>query len=246
MRSRRRRTSLGAAAAYDLRTPLFWEMSSILVIILVVPVLFVAVRRINHVSAMANPACLRGSRDCRVLEPAHRRHGRTSQTRDVPGRRFLRFSPLGCDRALRIPQGRRHLPVDRQHAVADRQPPRRAPRRPPHAAAAAADPATAPHWSGSATAQHGSVSNPRDILWISSAGNYVEYSLADGITHLVRGTLAGEKARLTKFNIVRVHRTRLVNLSRVTGLKAGAERRLRTDARYRSGRYGQPTIPRRA
>ena len=44
--------------------------------------------------------------------------------------------------------------------------------------------------------------------------------MADGRTHLVRGTLAGEEARLTKFNIVRVHRTRLVNLSRVTGLKA--------------------------
>jgi len=36
--------------AYDLRTPLFWEISSILMIILVAPVLFVAVRRINHAS----------------------------------------------------------------------------------------------------------------------------------------------------------------------------------------------------
>jgi DNA-binding LytR/AlgR family response regulator len=62
---------------------------------------------------------------------------------------------------------------------------------------------------------------PRDVLWISSAGNYVEYRLADGITHLVRGTLAAEEARLTKFNIVRVHRTRLVNLTRVSGLKTG-------------------------
>jgi DNA-binding LytR/AlgR family response regulator len=61
--------------------------------------------------------------------------------------------------------------------------------------------------------------DPRDILWISSAGNYVEYALAGGRTHLVRGTLAAGEARLTKFNIVRVHRTRLVNLSRVTGLR---------------------------
>ena len=37
------------------------------------------------------------------------------------------------------------------------------------------------------------------------------------VAHLVRGTLAAEEARLTKFNIVRVHRTRLVNLTRVTG-----------------------------
>jgi len=62
---------------------------------------------------------------------------------------------------------------------------------------------------------------PSDILWISSAGNYVEYSLAGGVNHLVRGTLAAEEARLTPFNIVRVHRTRLVNLARVSGFKAG-------------------------
>ena len=35
---------------YDVRTPLFWEMSSIATIILVAPVLFVAVRRMRHVS----------------------------------------------------------------------------------------------------------------------------------------------------------------------------------------------------
>jgi hypothetical protein len=63
---------------------------------------------------------------------------------------------------------------------------------------------------------------PRDILWISSAGNYVEYRLADGTNHLIRATLAAEEARLTPFNIVRVHRTRLVNLTRVSGLKTCA------------------------
>jgi LytTr DNA-binding domain len=63
---------------------------------------------------------------------------------------------------------------------------------------------------------------PGDILGVSSAGNYVEYILAGGRNHLVRGTLAAEEARLVKFNIVRVHRTRLVNLSRVSGLKAGS------------------------
>ena len=36
--------------AYDLRTPLFWEMSSVATIILVAPVLFVAVRRLRHAS----------------------------------------------------------------------------------------------------------------------------------------------------------------------------------------------------
>jgi DNA-binding LytR/AlgR family response regulator len=62
---------------------------------------------------------------------------------------------------------------------------------------------------------------PAEILLISSAGNYVEYSLAGGINHLVRGTLAAEEARLKQYNLVRVHRTRLVNLSRVTGFKGG-------------------------
>jgi len=62
---------------------------------------------------------------------------------------------------------------------------------------------------------------PRDIVGVSSAGNYIEYTLASGRNHLVRGTLAAEETRLLRFNIVRVHRTRLVNLSRVSGLKTG-------------------------
>jgi len=63
---------------------------------------------------------------------------------------------------------------------------------------------------------------PRDVTTVSSAGNYVEYGMADGRTHLVRGTLAAEEARLSAFRIMRVHRTRLVNLSRVTSVRAGA------------------------
>ena len=62
---------------------------------------------------------------------------------------------------------------------------------------------------------------PSDILWVGSAGNYVEYSLAHGRSHLIRGTLATEEGRLAKFNIARVHRTRLVNLARVNGLRPG-------------------------
>ena len=60
---------------------------------------------------------------------------------------------------------------------------------------------------------------PRDILWISSAGNYVEYSLADGTNHLIRGTLASAETELTRFNLARIHRTRLANLDRVTGME---------------------------
>jgi hypothetical protein len=60
---------------------------------------------------------------------------------------------------------------------------------------------------------------PRDILWISSAGNYVEYSLADGANHLIRGTLASAESELARFNLARIHRTRLANLDRVTGME---------------------------
>jgi DNA-binding LytR/AlgR family response regulator len=60
---------------------------------------------------------------------------------------------------------------------------------------------------------------PRDILWISSAGNYIEYTLADGASRLIRGTLASAEAELTRFNLARIHRTRLANLERVTGME---------------------------
>lgn len=61
---------------------------------------------------------------------------------------------------------------------------------------------------------------PRDILWISSAGNYIEYSLADSSSHLIRGTLAAAESELARFGLARIHRTRLANLARVTGLQS--------------------------
>jgi LytTr DNA-binding domain len=61
---------------------------------------------------------------------------------------------------------------------------------------------------------------PRDILWISSAGNYIEYSLADGSNHLIRGTLAAAESELSRFNLARIHRTRLANLDRVTAVQS--------------------------
>jgi hypothetical protein len=54
--------------------------------------------------------------------------------------------------------------------------------------------------------------NASEIIWVASAGNYVEFSLP-AKRHLVRGTLAGEEARLLPFGLVRVHRTRLANLN---------------------------------
>jgi hypothetical protein len=58
----------------------------------------------------------------------------------------------------------------------------------------------------------------REIIWVASAGNYVEFSLA-AARHLVRGTLAGEEARLLPFGLVRVHRTRLANLNHVIAVE---------------------------
>lgn len=59
---------------------------------------------------------------------------------------------------------------------------------------------------------------PRDILWVASAGNYIEYCLSNGAQHLIRGTLAATESELGRFAIVRVHRTRLANLDRVSAV----------------------------
>jgi DNA-binding LytR/AlgR family response regulator len=60
--------------------------------------------------------------------------------------------------------------------------------------------------------------DPRDIVSVTSAGNYVEFNLPAG-RRLIRGTLAAEEARLQPFGLVRVHRTRLANLTRVVAIE---------------------------
>lgn len=60
--------------------------------------------------------------------------------------------------------------------------------------------------------------DPRDIISVTSAGNYVEFNLPAG-HRLIRGTLAAEEARLKPFGLVRVHRTRLANLNHVVAAK---------------------------
>ena len=62
----------------------------------------------------------------------------------------------------------------------------------------------------------------REILWVASAGNYVEYALAGGQRHLIRTTLQAEEERLSKVGIVRIHRTRLVNLKRIVAVVSRA------------------------
>lgn len=60
-----------------------------------------------------------------------------------------------------------------------------------------------------------------DILYITSAGNYVEYVMATGRRHLIRATLQAETARLSSLGIARVHRTRLVNVKRIVAVVWG-------------------------
>lgn len=57
-----------------------------------------------------------------------------------------------------------------------------------------------------------------DILAVSSAGNYVEFWLADGRRPLMRATLAAIEVELGPFGFARTHRSWLVNGDRVTGL----------------------------
>jgi hypothetical protein len=59
---------------------------------------------------------------------------------------------------------------------------------------------------------------PGDISHVEAAGNYVEFHTASK-THLVRGTLASWEARLTARGFVRVHRSRLVNRTKIAALK---------------------------
>lgn len=60
--------------------------------------------------------------------------------------------------------------------------------------------------------------DPRDIVSVTSAGNYVEFNLPTG-RRLIRGTLAAEEVRLKPFGLVRIHRARLVNLNRVVAVE---------------------------
>lgn len=57
------------------------------------------------------------------------------------------------------------------------------------------------------------------IVAVSSAGNYVEFWLADGRKPLMRATLAAVEVELERFGFVRAHRSWLVNAEAVTGLR---------------------------
>jgi hypothetical protein len=73
--------------------------------------------------------------------------------------------------------------------------------------------------------------DPNEITSVVSAGNYVEFQLAGARNHLIRTTLQAQEARLAPFGIVRVHRSRLVNLKRIVALtwRASGDFELRLD-----------------
>jgi len=58
-----------------------------------------------------------------------------------------------------------------------------------------------------------------EILAVRSAGNYVEFALADGRRPLVRSSLTAVLEGLASQGFVRTHKSWLVNSARVTGLK---------------------------
>lgn len=59
---------------------------------------------------------------------------------------------------------------------------------------------------------------PADILFLESAGNYVEFH-TNGKPRLVRGTLAAWDAQLADRGFVRIHRARIVNRARISAIK---------------------------
>jgi hypothetical protein len=91
---------------------------------------------------------------------------------------------------------------------------------------------------------------PGDILFVEAAGNYVTFNTA-ARTYLVRGTLASWEARLAARGFVRVHRSHVVNRTRIASFKPTASgdleitldngRRLAGSRRYREALEGART-----
>lgn len=64
----------------------------------------------------------------------------------------------------------------------------------------------------------------RDIVFIEAAGNYTELHLADDTTALTSTTLSEWETRLPDAHFVRIHRSTIVNVDRVTRVEQEAGR----------------------
>ena len=59
----------------------------------------------------------------------------------------------------------------------------------------------------------------RDIDWISAAGDYAELHV-NGAVHLLRETMGALEAKLDSSHFARIHRSKIVNLSRILELRS--------------------------
>ena len=199
---------------YDLGRPLLWEMSSIVTIVLIAPLLLVAVRRMRMASrwiwrvglAIGTIVAFSAMHIAGMVAIRKAAMWLLGSTYDF----HLSVATLIYEFRKDVVTclliaGALWLIDNRREA----QPPQPGAPEPP---------GTASHtvWLRDGTTRIRI--QPSDIVWVSSAGNYVEYSLANGTNHLVRGTLAAAESQLARFNLARVHRTRLANLGRVTGV----------------------------
>ncbi|MBR1170434.1 LytTR family transcriptional regulator DNA-binding domain-containing protein [Bradyrhizobium liaoningense] len=203
--------------SYDIGRRLFWEMSSIGVILLLLPILVLAVRRMRRTPGLAAQAAIGAIAllGFSTLHIAGMVWVRKLALWLAGGAYDFRFSLATVLYEFRkdavavvligatiwLLESRREL---KRAAIASSAPPAPQP------------PSPDLIWLRDGTSRIRVV--PRDILWVASAGNYIEYSLADGTQHLIRGTLAAAESELARFSIVRVHRTKLANLDRVRGV----------------------------
>ena len=205
---------------YDVGTPLLWDMTSIAVILLLTPVLLVIVRRIRLEPAIGVRIGLALATSV-IFSALH-------ITGMVWLRKLIMFLAGGAydfhfSLATVLYEFRKDVVTcvligggmwlmdarrEAQRALEVTAPP------------ATADPPSTPQTIWLRDGARSIRIEPRDILWISSAGNYVEYSLADGANHLIRGTLTAAENDLARFGLVRIHRTRLANLGRAAATQS--------------------------
>lgn len=204
--------------SYDIGRRLFWEMSSIIVILLLVPMLMLSVRRMRRTTGLAaqigiGAAALLGFSALHIAGMVGLRKfmlwlaGSAYDFHFSLAAVLYEFrkdavTALLIGATLWLIESRREL----RKAAALSMP-----------VAPVEQPSPELIWLRDGTSRIRVV--PRDILWVTSAGNYIEYSLANGTQHLIRGTLAATESELARFAIVRVHRTRLANLDRVSGVE---------------------------
>jgi hypothetical protein len=204
--------------SYDIGRRLFWELSSIIVILLLVPILALAVRRIRQARGLAArigiaAAGLLGFSALHITGMVGLRRlllwlaGGAYDFHFSLATVLYEFrkdavTALLLGATLWLIESRRELRKVARAAMSNPTAPQ--------------EPSPDLIWLRDGTSRIRVA--PRDILWVASAGNYIEYILANGTQHLIRGTLAATESELARFAIVRVHRTRLANLDRVSGV----------------------------